>query len=176
MRLEAGTIPPQSGPTAPFSEEFLRDEGLEGFLRVIDLVAGPSPVPAGPGVYAVVRRSNAPPQFLPASVGGHFKGKDPSVTTANLEEKWVEGAASLYVGRASNLRQRLHLLARFADGQPVAHWGGRYLWQLADHDDLLVAWQETGDQIAREAELTREFIDVFDALPFANLVQPRAAG
>ena len=85
----------------------------------------------------------------------------------------VPGPAVLYVGRSANLRDRLGLLARFGRGDAVGHWGGRYLWQLDDADRLLVAWQETADQRAREAELIADFEAAFATLPFANIHRPR---
>ncbi|WP_301372846.1 hypothetical protein [Streptomyces xanthophaeus] len=54
----------------------------------------------------------------------------------------------------------------------VGHWGGPYIWQLADSDALLVAWRPTTEEDAGEAE--QDLIDEFEelhggALPFANL-------
>ena len=37
----------------------------------------------------------------------------------------------LYFGKADALRKRIKDLVRFAAGEPVAHWGGRYLWQIS---------------------------------------------
>jgi transcriptional regulator with XRE-family HTH domain len=161
------------GHDTPFSEDDLRAQGFEGFVRVAALPSGARNVPATPGVYTVVRRSNKPPTFLTASVGGHFKGRDPSVSGDILRTKWVDGTSVLYVGSTAKLRDRLNLLARFGRGEPVGHWGGRYLWQIADHDQLLVAWLETSDQIAREAALIEDFHSAFAALPFANIARPR---
>ena len=156
----------------PFSDGALRDRGFEGFGRLLGLGEGGTQLPQAPGVYVVLRRSLDAPTFLDRSVGGHFKGEDPTVDTARLSEEWVDGASVLYVGRAANLRQRISLLARYGHGLPVAHRGGRLLWQLADHGDLLIAWLETTDQVRREAELVAEFEEVFGALPFANLNRP----
>jgi transcriptional regulator with XRE-family HTH domain len=160
------------GAGAPFGADRLRSEGFEGFVRVTALPPRCPNVPATPGVYVVVRRSGDPPGFLDASVGGHFKGRDPSVATDLLQSKWVDGASTLYVGRTGNLRDRLNLLARFGRSEAVGHWGGRYLWQLTDHDALLAAWQETADYVVRETELVDEFHAAFGALPFANIVRP----
>jgi hypothetical protein len=113
--------------------------------------------------------------FLTASVGGHFKGRDPSVPPEELERKWVDGPSTLYIGRTGNLRTRLILLARFGSSEPVGHWGGRYVWQLSDHDQLVVAWEQTAEYVQREAELIARFQAEFGALPFANLSQPREA-
>jgi hypothetical protein len=174
LHLESAAVPGASGDVAdaPFGEDRLRSEGFEGFVRVVALPPGCSNVPATPGVYVVMRRSIEPPEFLDASVGGRFKQRDPTVASDVLQSKWVDGASSLYVGRTANLRDRLNLLARFGRGEPVGHWGGRYLWQLAEHDQLLVAWQETADQVAREAEIVNEFHAMFGSLPFANIARP----
>jgi len=182
LRLDAASItegPGSDGQAsavtrARFGEDFLRELGFEGFVRVLGLPTGAMVVPDAPGVYAVVRRDSGRPDFLQTSVGGHFKGKEPSVSLDTLRERWVEDAPTVYLGRAGRLRQRLNLLARFGRGEPVAHWGGRYLWQLADYDQLLVCWLATGDQVQREAELIADFGEHFSSLPFANLNQPRS--
>lgn len=176
LQLESAAIPGDAQAGSQFSEEHLASAGFEGFVRIVGLPPRAQNVPPTPGVYAVVRRSTEPVTFLDESVGGRFKGRDPTVSTVHLERAWVDAAATLYLGRASSLRDRLNLLARFGRGDAVGHWGGRYLWQLADHDQLIVAWYETVDQVAREAELVDEFHDAFDALPFANLARPRREG
>ncbi len=48
-----------------------------GMLREVD-------VPGGPVVYVVYRASMLPPHFLEGSVGGHFKGRDPSLSQEEL--------------------------------------------------------------------------------------------
>jgi transcriptional regulator with XRE-family HTH domain len=174
-QLEAAQLPAPASPTAAFSEQRLADLGFEGFARVVGLPTGAPGVPSAPGVYVVVRRGMTEPRFLDRSVGGRFKGQDPSVPVERLNENWVDAATVLYIGRGSDLRSRLNLLARFGRGEPVAHWGGRFLWQLEDHRDLLVAWLETTDQVNRESELIATFEDSFGALPFANLNRPSSA-
>ena len=55
----------------------------------------------------------------------------------------------------------------------MAHWGGRYIWQLDDTDQLLVAWHAINwSEDAREYEkrLLAHFADLHDnRRPFANL-------
>jgi hypothetical protein len=161
--------------TRPWSADALREGGFVGFVPFVELPA--SDVPAAPGVYAVLRQTEAEPAFAEASTGGHFKGKDPSVTAEVLARKWVGGADVLYIGKATRgsagprgLRKRLDEYRRFGAGDAVGHWGGRYIWQLADHDQLLVAWNATDeDAAAVESRMLRDFITHYDTLPFANL-------
>jgi hypothetical protein len=74
------------------------------------------------------------------SPGGHFKEKDPTVTIPELQANWVADSSVIYIGKADAARKRLMQFAKFGAGQKIGHWGGRYIWQLADSNDQLVAW------------------------------------
>ena len=130
-------------------------------------------VPTTPGDYIVYRSSTSAPTFVPKSPAGRFKGKDPSVRTERQETEWVDGAHVLYIGKADLLRRRLHQYARFGAGEPVGHWGGRLIWQLADSAELLIAWHTlAGPETARafEQRLLRRFAELYNGRrPFANL-------
>lgn len=137
-----------------------------------------SDVPRSPGAYVVIRSSTATPVFLEQSPAGWLKGKDPSVSIAVLEAAWVPGAAVVYIGKANagrrgrrGLYRRLDEYRRFGAGESVPHRGGRRIWQLADHQDLLVGWKSTADEHARPLE--RDMIAAFRAVhgkrPFANM-------
>lgn len=130
-------------------------------------------------MYVVIREAPTPPTFLAMSIGGHFKGKDPTVPVATLQAKWVPVAQVIYVGKAGagaagrrGLRKRLDEYRQFGAGRPVGHYGGRYVWQLADSADLHVAWLATPERDAAqvERELLAEFIALHGARPFANLL------
>lgn len=158
----------------PLDRDTLEDRGFNGFVRICDLAAGCPTVPKGPGIYVVLRPTANDPEFLETNAGGHFKQQDPTVSQAYLHANWVTGASVVYIGRGGNLRNRLNLLARFSRGEPVGHWGGRLLWQLADHAQLLVAWREAPDHQGHEMDVIDEFVRAYGALPFANLNRPGA--
>jgi hypothetical protein len=90
-----------------------------------------------------------------------------------LAGRWLTGERVVYIGKADVLRTRLRQYARFGAGQPVGHWGGRYIWQLADEETLLVAWRMVdAGETAREAEraLLARFAEQHGGRrPFANL-------
>jgi hypothetical protein len=150
-----------------FSVDDLRGTGFTGFapLRALNT----SDVPATGGVYVVLRAATDPPSFTGVSTGGHFKGKNPSVPTATLISKWVNGPPTVYIGKATNLRQRLRQYRDFGNGRTVGHWGGRYIWQLEDCDTLLVCWKPAAEPRATESILLAEFASQYGRFPFANL-------
>ena len=123
-----------------------------------------------PGSLAVGCPFTGLPSFLSVSLGGRFKGKDPTVSSRELCENWVTGTPVVYIGKATSLRARLRQYRDFGNGKPVGHWGGRYIWQLADAAELLVAWKPTaGEPRTIEAEMIAAFVQQFGKRPFANL-------
>jgi len=165
----------QAAAPASFFREDLKEAGFVGWRTWKDLHASRfADIPGGPGVYVVYRPSSAPPVFLDVNPGGHFKGRDPTVNVERLAAAWVQDAHVIYIGKAEGLRVRLRQYARFGAGEPVGHWGGRYVWQVSDSDETLVAWHAiTWQERARDYErrLMQQFADVHAARrPFANLV------
>ena len=62
---------------------------------------------------------------------------------------------------------------RFGAGKKIQHAGGRYIWHLADHRDLLVAWKSLPhniDPMDFETKLILKFEkeDGRGKIPFAN--------
>jgi hypothetical protein len=158
-----------------FNQDHLTEIGFVGFERLHSLPRGCRHVPECPGIYVVLIDRAAPHAFLERSVGGHFKGQDGSVAISALLAKWSDDEDTLYIGRTNSLSRRLDEFARYGRGEPVGHRGGRYLWQLAEHDRLLVAWRPERDPAAAESDLLDEFEARFGHLPFANLVRGRRA-
>lgn len=146
---------------------------FQGFVPFADLPS--SDVPTGPGVYVVTRPSVTPPEFLPTSPAGHFRGKDPSVAVTELQSCWVPEEPVVYIGKAAagasgkrGLRKRLDEYRRHGAGRPIGHWGGRMIWQLADSADLLVAWRLEENARELEKAMIAEFVSVYGKRPFAN--------
>jgi hypothetical protein len=129
------------------------------------------------GIYKILRPSLEPPSFLPRSPAGWFKGKDPTASQDDLQAKWVPGAQIIYIGKAggesqdATLRSRIKALLDFGKRRPVAHWGGRYIWQLTDAADLIICWEtcEAEDPSVVEKRLLADFKKKHGRLPFANL-------
>lgn len=147
----------------------LESSGFEGWVTFAGVSEQLGQLSSDGGVYIVVR-SGGRPSFLTTNPGGRFKGRDPSVSDDALRANWVDDAEVVYIGKADNLRRRLREFARFGEGVPIGHWGGRLIWQLADSAELLVAWRETPGEIPRdiEAEMITAFRDAFGKPPFAN--------
>jgi hypothetical protein len=164
------------GPSLPtsFSRADLHRAGFVGWqswddLRADDLAS----VPDSRSAYLIYRAAADPPVFLETSPAGRFKGKNPTAPVETLRDHWVTEEHVVYIGKANRTRRRLRQYARFGDGEPVGHWGGRYIWQLADVDTLLVAWHPiTWTEAARDYE--RRLLAHFGVMtdgrrPFANL-------
>lgn len=160
------------------SIESLKESGFLGFVSVQDLTTeNCGQVSQQPGVYIVIRSVNSPPDFSSTSPGGHFKGKNPTVPTQELNTNWVDGASVVYIGKAggsnssATLKKRLRQYMQFGSGRLVGHWGGRYIWQLADYASLLVCWRPTAPEEPADVEtrLLRGFQAVHGKRPFANL-------
>lgn len=154
------------------SLEDIEEAGFTGFKTVAQLQnAGCSAIPESGGVYMILRAENIKPQFLAKGTGGYYREKNPNVAIAELQSNWVEDTVCVYIGKATTLNKRINLYMRFGAGANVGHYGGRYIWQLADSKSLIVCWKRTKED-PREVEsaLIEEFREQYGARPFANLV------
>ena len=157
-----------------FTRRYLEEVGFEGWVVVREF--SKQMVPLGKqGVYLVYRLASDPASFLTRSPAGTHKGRDPTVPVGSLVRRWIPEANVVYIGKAhltqsSDLRRRVWAYIRQGRGGKAGHWGGRVAWQLADNQDLVVAWAETQrDPRTVEVELLSEFATRFGRLPFANL-------
>lgn len=138
-------------------------------------------IPASPGIYKVVSDIGFEPQFSAESSAIPFKGKDPSVDESVLENNWVKSTdptQTLYIGKAgglnqrATLRQRIKAYIKFGNGLKASHWGGRYIWQLENVDELYIEWKTCGieeDPATLERNELVAFKNHYGKLPFANL-------
>lgn len=159
------------------SIESLRASGFTGFQTVRELWADSSPIPREPGVYLVLRPDASSPRFLHPGVGGFFKGQNPNVNEEVLTANVVRDTLVVYIGKAGSpsgkatLQSRLRQYLKFGQGKNIGHWGGRFIWQLEDHADLIFCWKPTSDDVPREVEkqLLQAFRAQYGEAPFANL-------
>lgn len=159
------------------SFDSLREAGFAGFKSVRDLWNDCSCIPNERGVYVVLNPTCSNKAFLPKGVGGYFKGTDPNVSLSKLDFKWIQDCHVLYIGQAggngssATLRKRLKQYLDFGKGKPVGHKGGRYIWQLKHHNELVMAWRvlRTDDPSFVENQLLSAFCNQYGKLPFANL-------
>jgi hypothetical protein len=158
-----------------FTIEGLKNTGFKGFIRIGSLKSqGCDSIPRVRGFYVVLRDSKGKPIFLNESIGGHFKNRIPTISLQELEQNWVNGAITLYIGQTgTTLFERIRMYINFGKGKKVPHWGGRLIWQLANSDDLIIAWKPVldGDPEQVETEMIGEFRSVYGKRPFANLTK-----
>ena len=142
-----------------------------GRIRIVDLDSFLN-IPPCAGVYRYeIDRPRESGSYKEVNPAGRLKG-DSTVSQDVLKKKWVAKTTIVYIGQTKNLRERIILRARFADGERVRAWGGRYLWQLDDsiQRKMSVCW-ETCDN---PKDMEKKAIDNFkknygNRLPFANL-------
>ncbi len=160
-----------------FHESILAS-GFNGGLPISELQESScSAIPKERGVYLVVRHATAPVSFVEASCGTHLKNRDPSVPLQKLHDRWIPDSKVLYVGKAGGTGQKTTLYGRlksyleYGQGMQRTHWGGRYIWQLADVKSLQVYWaiHAEAEPAHVESSLIRELERRHGRLPFANL-------
>lgn len=145
--------------------------GFTGWVTFADLAN--VTVPKDPGIYVVVRPTDNPPEFC---ADAPYRG-DPAVPVADLKAGWVPGARIVYIGKADHgvkedgLHRRLRQFRRYGTGGSARHAGGRRIWHLADHANLLVGWRATADSEVPadvETDLIERFRAHYGVWPFGN--------
>ena len=155
----------------------IKKAGFIGFKKMCELFVDSSAIPKIKGVYLVLNLTYKKAQFLQIGTGGHFKRKNPNVLIDELKSNWVENSLVVYIGKAgsesskSTLNKRLKQYFGFGQGKNIGHWGGRFIWQLKNCNDLIVCWKPLSNDDPRiiENELIKKFVSKFSKRPFANL-------
>lgn len=158
--------------------ENIKSNGFTGFKTVKELWEDRSSIPKERGVYLVLDPNNENPQYITPGVGGFFKGRNPNVSIDELRTNHVPQTCVVYIGKAGSLTgnatlySRIGQYLRFGQGKNVGHWGGRYIWQLKKHQDLLFCWKITPHYEPRlmESHIISDFDIQYHKRPFANLV------
>lgn len=157
--------------------EELKKNGFRGFKTVKELWSDRSNIPKEKGVYLVLNPDPNGEIFLNPGSGGFFKDRNPNVSNEELHRNHVPNSLVVYIGKAGSstgnatLHSRIGQYLGFGQGKKVGHWGGRYIWQLKNHVELVFCWKPTPDDDPREVEikLLRDYYKESMSLPFANL-------
>lgn len=151
-----------------FDRTSLEANGFAGWLTFPDARASRA-IPASGGVYVVSYSGRTPVTFLPSNPARWRDGIDPTVSLSALEANWID-AEVIYIGKGNQLRRRINQFARYGEGKATNHAGGRLIWQLAEPDQLRIAWKETPDRVPVEVEgeMIAMFRREYGKPPFAN--------
>lgn len=156
--------------------EAIEKQGFVGKVKIADWRKDGTPYPINAkGVYLVVWKKQPPVHFDEIGTGSICMG-NPNVAIESLKESWIPESCVLYIGKAGGekgLKSRLRAYVGFGRGKSYRHWGGRYIWQLREHGELLIYWMELANEEPRSVEklLLKEFKKQYDGrLPFANIV------
>ena len=168
---------PEAAISGTDTPEELRMFGFEGFSTVAALRdEAAASVPTTPGAWVVLRDVGGVPHFLSRNTGAMWRGQDPTELPDTLAARWVARAGVLYIGTAAGpgvrglLQQRIKRFLRFGMGRNVAHWEGRFIWQLAGAAALRVAWKSVPPARAQATAQHRldAFVERHGVMPFAN--------
>lgn len=153
----------------PWNSTGLQAAGWSGLLPLMGL--DKRVVTMQVGVYTVVRARSTEALFTRLS---RQRGSNNALEDDVVARRWVEGASVLYIGQTSargGLQRRLRPFSTASAG----HSGGRAIWQLEEHAELLVAWLATPPrvipQLAEAALISRFRRDHQGRVPFANAVK-----
>lgn len=155
----------------------LKQNNFKGFISIEKLWEDNSMIPNTKGIYLILN-PNLDNKFMEKGVGGFFKNKNPNISINELANEFVPNSLIIYIGKAgtiknkSTIKTRLKQYLKFGQGKKIGHWGGRLIWQLKNHKDLLVCWKTIDNKEPREieAKLILEYQKQFnEKRPFANL-------
>lgn len=120
------------------------------------------------GVYIAIREVVEPPRFKRANRRAEW-----TLPVSMLSKRWVPDSHIIYIGKAdateagNNLRTRVSRYVRAAS----SHTGGKRTWQLAEWNELVIAWRampSAEKPRSFETTLLAEHVRSFGHQPFAN--------
>lgn len=157
--------------------EEIKQQGFKGFKTVKELWENKKDIPKKMGVYLVIDTNFESTDFINPGVGGFFKGKDPNVQISDLKLNLVSNSQVVYIGKAggstvkATLHSRLGQYLSFGQTKNIGHYGGRFIWQIKEHQNLVFCWKETPNEepVKVERDLINQFRNQFGKLPYANL-------
>lgn len=128
-------------------------------------------IPAAPGIYLVgVPFDGFEPNISDATTGPRFvKGRSMLYPASKLKEKFnLSDKRCLYIGESDNLQHRITLFLQYGRGEDVPHRGGRAIWQIANSDELILAWCPCPNHENVKSALLASYRQSFGVLPMAN--------
>ena len=152
--------------------EELKQNNFEGFISVEKLWEDSSMIPNTQGVYLVLNQNKENIKFLETGVGGFYQGHNPNVPIDTLTNEFVPNSSVVYIGKANDLRNRIRQYLSFGQGNNAPHRGGKYIWQLENHRQLIFCWKTIENENPKliESQLISKYKQQFThKRPFANL-------
>lgn len=128
------------------------------------------------GVYLIVYEGKETPQFIIPGCGPEkYRDREVNTIKDKLEENWIclgFNRNIVYIGESESkggvgARVKEHM--KFGNGEEANAYGGRYIWQIKDHDNLLVFWKKSNNPKREKKLILKDFKDKYGKLPFANL-------
>lgn len=150
---------------------------FEGFESLEHYEKNLHEISAERGLYVIIMQEGSPIEFTEKSCAGIFGQRKPDVAIELLKEQWVSDTLILFIGQAGRkmksctIRKKIKKLISYGRGKKEAHFQGRYIWQIRNPFNLLLAW--TVFDFDKEIPTTYELLDNFfkrhNKAPFANL-------
>lgn len=143
-------------------------------------------VPEKSGIYVAVYLEDRMPKFKSSSEASQaWLDKKINATIDSLIFNWVNFSDKkdniVYIGRANarsaktNLRNRIRQFILFGQGKSITHYGGRYIWQIEDLENIAIYYKDDEKPAKAEIDLLTDFKRKHKGrLPFANLRSVRS--
>ena len=128
-------------------------------------------IPQVSGVYVVdTPRNDFMPEISSETTGPEFfKGRSLLYSAEELQKKFMQSDRKrIYIGKATNLRQRISHMIRYGMGENIPHRGGRAVWQIMNSRELLFGWCPCENPRGVEHEMLVAYRLAYNVYPMAN--------